>query len=357
MPPLDLATIHICSILLSSAFGVMFLIRWRRDGERHLLLAGESAILYAVVLAGLGALAWSPVATGLLVGLLSLSTTILIAAVRAFDGEREIDVWVFAPPVVSALAYLLPSLFVEGPAANTAVRVLNSVLLAGTMVIAVVVILRRPTAAPSSTKIVAVALLGYLPCYALSIALEFGLGTAHDWLATVPMLADQALLGVLNVGLLAMSGERDAARLREQALRDPLTGAWNRAGLAKLATRFDERGAAIAIDIDHFKRINDRDGHAAGDAVLTKLAGALVAASPRGGEVVRLGGDEFALLLPDAALAEGAASAILASGGDWTVSLGIGRIVAGDAGLAPALARADTMLYRAKAAGRAQLAA
>ena len=354
MPSLDLATIHFCSILLSSAFGTMFLVRWRREGERHQLIAGTSSLLYAVVLAALGALPQMPVPTGLLVGLLSLSTTLLIAAVRAFEGEREVDFWVVAPPVGCAIAYVLPAL---AGADVLMVRALNSAALAATMLATTVVIVRRPTTAPASTRIVALALLGYLPCYALSIALAFGLGDAHDWLATIPLLADEALLGVLNVGLLAMPGERDAARLREQALRDPLTGAWNRAGLERVAPRFGEGGAVIAIDLDHFKRINDRDGHAAGDAVLAELATAVLACRPRGAELVRLGGDEFALLLPDAACATVAAEAILGAGAAWTVSLGIGRICAGDVGLAPALARADTMLYRAKAAGRARLAA
>lgn len=348
-------------MLSSTAFGSMFLVRWRRGRERFWLLGGISSLLYAAVLAALGALPHEALTTSLLVGLLAFSTTILLAAVRSFDGEREIDGWVIGPPLLTGLAYLLPLLLLGSD--EPTVRMLNSVALAATMLATAWLILRRPTTAPASSRIVAVSLLGYLPCYAVSIAIKLRLGGGYDWLAAVPLLADQALLGVLNVGLLAMPGERDAARLREQALRDPLTGAWNRAGLDALVPRFGAGGAVIAIDVDHFKRINDRDGHGAGDAVLRRLADAIAAKRPRGAELVRLGGDEFALLLPDAASAAAIGETILAVGAApaglpaWTVSLGVGRILAGDAGLADALERADTMLYRAKAAGRARLAA
>jgi len=102
-------------------------------------------------------------------------------------------------------------------------------------------------------------------------------------------------------------------RLAEEALTDPLTGlpnrrAWDRALRERLATTADSPGrlCLAILDLDHFKRINDTYGHAAGDDVLRR-AGKVIGAGLRESDfVARLGGDEFGLLLsvPDEATAE-----------------------------------------------------
>ncbi|MBX3602770.1 MAG: diguanylate cyclase [Rubrivivax sp.] len=159
------------------------------------------------------------------------------------------------------------------------------------------------------------------------------------------------------------------ARLREQALSDPLTGLGNRRALQE---RFAEEAAHAAAngqpltlvlaDLDHFKRINDTHGHAAGDAVLRDVGRLLRQGLRASDAVFRLGGEEFALLLPGAdagqaarrvqavreALA-GAAPARLAHA--VTFSAGIAQLTAGGT-LEPLMARADRALYEAKAGGR-----
>jgi diguanylate cyclase (GGDEF)-like protein len=101
--------------------------------------------------------------------------------------------------------------------------------------------------------------------------------------------------------------QRDAeqALLRDQALRDPLTGLWNRRALEERFVHERRAGAEIAsplavvlLDLDHFKRVNDRHGHAVGDAVLRDVGHELRAAVRAGDAVFRIGGEEFALLLP-----------------------------------------------------------
>ena len=178
------------------------------------------------------------------------------------------------------------------------------------------------------------------------------------------MLADQVALALSNLRL------RDV--LRQQALRDPLTGLYNRRHLDEALPRELERTAQrreplslIIADIDHFKRINDTWGHAVGDAVL-QMVGQALSQQVRSTDVVcRLGGEEFVLLLPDTslevasrraervrALLETSSALQEPSVGRVTISLGVAT--APDYGQTPEalLAAADAALYRAKAAGR-----
>jgi diguanylate cyclase (GGDEF)-like protein len=94
------------------------------------------------------------------------------------------------------------------------------------------------------------------------------------------------------------------AALIDGALRDPLTSVWNRAGLAHAVTdlivqarRRGEQLAVIVLDVDHFKSVNDRDGHAAGDRILIELTRAWAAQLPPTSVIARTGGDEFAVVL------------------------------------------------------------
>ncbi|MFI8128641.1 GGDEF domain-containing protein [Streptomyces diastaticus] len=86
-----------------------------------------------------------------------------------------------------------------------------------------------------------------------------------------------------------------------RARRDPLTGLRTRDGFTRRATRLlrDERAVVVLADVDHFKQINDRFGHAAGDALLVSVARRLQHATGANGVCGRLGGDEFAAVLID----------------------------------------------------------
>jgi len=90
------------------------------------------------------------------------------------------------------------------------------------------------------------------------------------------------------------------AQLEELARRDPLTGVLNRRGFFETWNSYAEREVTIAtIDVDHFKEVNDRWGHATGDLVLCQIAQALTEAAGKRGCVARLGGDEFVVVLTD----------------------------------------------------------
>jgi diguanylate cyclase (GGDEF)-like protein len=161
--------------------------------------------------------------------------------------------------------------------------------------------------------------------------------------------------------------------LQEQAMTDPLTGLHNTRYLRELlpremlrAKRKDSPLAAIMIDVDHFRRINDSLGHEAGDGVLKEL-GALFKKSIRGSDIAcRYGGEEFAIILADAT-SEGArrrAEDIRAavkrlelhhggkSIGGLTVSLGVALFPYHADQATTLLRKADEALYQAKAAGR-----
>ncbi len=167
----------------------------------------------------------------------------------------------------------------------------------------------------------------------------------------------------------AESHRRDLEEREHQLIRnaeqDPLTGLANRRGVERFCASLpeDEPICLVMIDIDHFKAINDRFGHAVGDAVLQDLAGVL-AGSVRAVDLVsRWGGEEFLIALParSAGLGTEAAERVLARAAEheWsgvlrgrgpTVSAGVASGPAGD--LWEVLERADVALYQAKRAGR-----
>ncbi|WP_066780360.1 sensor domain-containing diguanylate cyclase [Sphingomonas sp. CCH5-D11] len=160
-------------------------------------------------------------------------------------------------------------------------------------------------------------------------------------------------------------------RLARAALTDPLTGLANRRGLdEELRARLSSgSGGCLALfDLDHFKRVNDTHGHAAGDEVLRRFA-ALARASVRDQDLVaRLGGEEFAVVLPDATISQAALVCerlrqTIAEVGVQAEGALIFVTVSG--GVAPylrnqppeeVLRSADQALYKAKHAGRDQLA-
>lgn len=175
---------------------------------------------------------------------------------------------------------------------------------------------------------------------------------------------------------LSLVVEHRAARVRLEALTelcdvDEATGCLNRRGFARQLQRAAgaRAGASVsllALDLDHFKQVNDRFGHLSGDAVLREVGASLRDAVGDAGVVARLGGEEFAILLPDAdaemagVMAERALGLLralrpqaLPEDVRLTMSVGIASERMDDANATDALrARADEALYAAKRNGR-----
>ena len=209
----------------------------------------------------------------------------------------------------------------------------------------------------------------------LHIGVE-GPGAAYGGLFPQFFYGYSALAAVLlAMGLLWMLFTRLTGQLADLATHDPLTRVLNRAGLDEVLKRhFGDRRAAplvvLAVDIDHFKAINDQHGHASGDEVLRMVADTLSAHVRPNDVVARTGGEEFAVCCPGVdraaalVLAERLRAAIAARtvplpGGPLhsTVSIGVSAPCATRADVERAAGEADRALYAAKAGGRNRVAA
>jgi diguanylate cyclase (GGDEF)-like protein len=170
---------------------------------------------------------------------------------------------------------------------------------------------------------------------------------------------------------------RSADELRRLATIDGLTGIHNRRHFMELAeaewSRFQRYHRALSLvmfDIDHFKAVNDRYGHDAGDMVLAEFAKIALDMTRASDVVARIGGEEFAMLLPETNIAAAVAVAdrlrrsveerVIAAGAQTlriTVSAGAAQAIASMSGVARLMKAADEALYAAKHGGRNRVVA
>jgi diguanylate cyclase (GGDEF)-like protein len=223
------------------------------------------------------------------------------------------------------------------------------------------------------------AALSVLALAAHGLVLHFSYLRDEDYMDTDAALTEFAVLMVALPWFAAMGGyvnrlrtrlaeanrrlEQALERIRDIAIRDELTGTYNRRFLMEILAREQARAGrarggytVCLMDLDHFKAVNDRLGHAAGDEALRQVA----AVGGRGLRSIdvfgRFGGEEFLLILPDTDLpgARTVAERIRAAvAGETrvTLTIGVAQHAAGEAAAA-VLARADQALYRGKALGR-----
>jgi diguanylate cyclase (GGDEF)-like protein len=177
----------------------------------------------------------------------------------------------------------------------------------------------------------------------------------------IAALADGMSLALSNLSL--------REKLRNQALRDPLTGLYNRRYMedmldrfVRLAVRKESSLAVVMIDLDHFKRLNDQHGHLLGDAVLRAVAGTISEALRETDVACRYGGEELIVLLPDCDMDAAVSKAEEirlrieelsgAHGVEISASLGVAAIPSAATTVQELVKAADVALYEAKSAGR-----
>jgi diguanylate cyclase (GGDEF)-like protein len=206
----------------------------------------------------------------------------------------------------------------------------------------------------------------------LSALLPWGAGGVLDsiWLA---VLSTETLLFTISIAfmLLAMAKERAEQRHKAAAMNDELTGIANRRGFfgecenLRKSRVAGAKTAVLLIDLDNFKSINDRFGHALGDAVIRRFAKTVSAIVRPSDLFGRIGGEEFALVVRDvgreraAAVAERIRAAFAQAANEVdgkpvhaTASIGIAICESRSFDIVTLLAEADEALYRAKNAGR-----
>jgi diguanylate cyclase (GGDEF)-like protein len=171
-----------------------------------------------------------------------------------------------------------------------------------------------------------------------------------------------ALLVMARIGLLSSAEARAQRELAYEAAHDPLTGLANRRTFVERLAEEISRGQQTVVlfcDLDEFKTVNDKCGHAFGDQLLVQIADRLIACARAGDLVSRFGGDEFLFLLTDATITDGEAVSqriaqavavpVVLDDGDVTIGVSIGLAVANGA-VDPErlIRRADRAMYLAK---------
>lgn len=220
-------------------------------------------------------------------------------------------------------------------------------------------------------------MLGSMYCFCCMALLWRGIDSglqASYWLLAarpsqiVVLLALQGLMIISGLGYVLVKKERLSRELKTCADTDPLTGLYNRRAflllanqLIKSAIRRQESMALLVLDIDHFKRINDRYGHGVGDRIIANLAQTMRQTLRQSDVACRYGGEEFVILLPDCdkamavqvaerlrqAVEKGAPGIVF-----YTVSIGVAAASGEQIRLEELINRADLAMYRAKDMGR-----
>ncbi|WP_162375494.1 diguanylate cyclase [Ancylobacter sp. TS-1] len=299
---------------------------------------------------------------------------------RVFDRRRPRFGYALIAPALWIILCQLP-LFRD----NLVNRIALGSAFAATLMMLALIELWRGWVAPSRMRPVALALIGLSTCLAL-LRIPFASVLVPD--NTLRLVSDPRFLwiGIVAISVLIIVGftlvmlvrERTEQFYRSAAQRDALTGLLNRRGFLAEAVPACRRGGTLALmllDLDRFKQVNDRFGHAAGDRVLMAFARALALDLQAGAILARVGGEEFAVLMPDTrtGAARQAAERVqrnfreeLANAHtvghpiDCTVSVGMagGELTPchtdahAEAALNVLMKRADAALYLAKSGGR-----
>jgi diguanylate cyclase (GGDEF)-like protein len=371
----DLGALFTVSVYVEAMLGLLLLFTWVQNldikavgwwGSAHLLRAGSIALF------GMYGALPDVVTIDLANAILLTSFAVTWTGARLFNGHQANLIFVFEGAFIWLCASRMPE-FVDSLALRA---VLSASIIATYTWLAAIEIWRSNghliSRIPVTFMLFAHGAL-FLLRTPLALLMPHPPGTeavfGSVWLT---VLSSEGLLFTIAIAfiLMAMAKECTAYMHKTAALIDPLTGIWNRRGFLTETNRLIEtsrspHSAVLFLDLDNFKSINDRYGHAIGDQTLQILAATAKSVIRASDLVARIGGEEFAVVLQSmprenaraiaerirAAFAEQAA-VIEGERVDATVSIGLvsheGPIVE----LSGLLLKADRALYRAKQRGR-----
>jgi diguanylate cyclase (GGDEF)-like protein len=378
---LDVNTLFFITIYVEAILGLLLLFAWIQNaGIRAVAWWGCAHLVRAtaVVLFGVSGFAVGNASAELACSLLFLAYAITWTGARVFDGRKPLPLWIAAGPAI----WLVLS-HISGVIQSPDLRIVLSsgIIVAYTWLTAFE--FWRGRSEPLVSRWPAIFML---VAHGTHFMLRTPLATLLPWSPVsevvnniwLTVLSFEALLFTIAVAfiLLAMAKERTEYRHRTAAMVDPLTGIANRraflidAGeLVRKVGAGARPVAVLVIDLDHFKSINDRFGHAIGDRVLqifaTTTKGVMRQADRQANLLGRLGGEEFAAVLSDlspekaTAVAEHIRRAFAEATRDVggcpvgaTLSIGIVLHQGAPVDAFDLLVQADHELYRAKERGR-----
>ena len=374
---LDPPTMLTLSIALAAAAALYLAVEWRSVRQPSLLLwsSGFATIAVGSTLALMRGSGLVLVGIWFANGLLVVAHWLFVLGVARFTQARLSRAWYL---IFLGWAGLL--LLPDDPSWSKLMLAANSLLVAVLMLRAG--LLLRPHGKSLTVGAVQLryVLLAHGTFY-FAKALSAGIpGTVIDLTAFRGEIIQISLVeGTMAIMLIALSMTgteryRRETRIARLAARDPLTGLYNRRALDVQAPRLldaasaERPGAALLIDIDNFKPVNDLYGHSAGDRLLVSLSEMIRAVLPAGALAARLGGDEFIILLSGASRAQ-----VLSLGEQLrerfqqftheafpnakavTLSIGASLFVQPPASLAALIEHGDAALYESKRGGRDRL--
>lgn len=369
---LDQQTMFIANALLLAVFAVAFAFAGLGHKDRRywtFLVASNVAFAVAFVIFA-HEIDGTPEALLLPNGLLVIGLGLRWRAIRTFFGHPSSSGWFLALSLIVGCALLLCDVVGKGLVFGG----INAIIAAQIGAIMISLAMERERLPSRWGLVFAYGTIGASSLLRVvqGLLLDRGMESLlpADIFLDLNLIAAIIHIGASGAFSLSLAYERGVAGLRETALRDPLTGLYNRWSIEALPEIVKPRGpqqdaALVLLDIDRFKSINDTYGHAAGDEAIRRCADLIRTTFGDDNFIARIGGEEFIVLLPgkdieDARrLAERLRRAIegepLVFQGEsirLTASLGISHGAADPQSFPRLLEKADMCLYRAKAAGR-----
>jgi diguanylate cyclase (GGDEF)-like protein len=374
---LDVNTLFLVAIYVEALLGLLLLFAWLQNtqiravawwGFAHLMRSGSIALF------GMYGSVSDLISIDLANAILFLSYGVTWTGARVFDNRPPLPAYLFAGPLVWFFVSHFPAF-----AGDLDLRVLLSCGIVAAYTWLTAYEFWRGRSEPLVSRWPAIFMLF---AHGSLFLLRTPLAAMLPWVPTGPLVESawlivmtfEALLFTISIAfiLLAMAKERSEIRLRTAAMVDSLTGIANRRAFlqdgAELATRHAAKPCPVAvllIDLDHFKSINDRFGHAVGDHVLQIFAQTAQENIRAPDLIGRLGGEEFAVVFYDVGQERAAARAELirtafaeaadvVDGFPVAATLSIGLVSCRNTALdlPELLTQADQALYDAKERGR-----